>query len=149
MARFVRLPLAAPRAAVVALALALPLPALALVAEPAAALVMFSSPSRNIGCAMDRGFARCDVAKHSWRAPAKPKRCMLDWGNGLLLGRRGRAQYVCAGDTTLQQHGPILGYGRSRTVGSFTCTSRKAGMTCSHSGSGHGFTVSRTRARVF
>lgn len=147
MARLVRLPLAAPRAAVIALALALPLPAL--VAEPAAALVMFSSPSRNIGCAIDRGFARCDVANHSWRAPAKPKRCMLDWGNGLLVGRRGRGQYVCAGDTTLQQRGAILGYGRSRTVGAFTCTSRRSGMTCSRSGSGHGFTVSRTRAKAF
>lgn len=142
MARSVRLPLAA-------LALALPLAVLALAAQPAAALVMFSSPSRNIGCAIDRGFARCDVANHSWRAPAKPKRCMLDWGNGLIVGRRGRGQYVCAGDTVLQQRGAVLGYGRSRTVGSFTCTSRKSGMTCSHSGSGHGFTVSKTRAKTY
>ncbi|MDO8188986.1 hypothetical protein Q5424_20590 [Conexibacter sp. JD483] len=149
MARFDRSPLAAPRAALVALALALPLPALALAAEPAAALVMFSSPSRNIGCAIDRGFARCDVADHSWRAPAKPKRCMLDWGNGVTVGKRGRAQFVCAGDTVLQQRGAILGYGRSRTVGSFTCTSRRSGMTCSRGGSGHGFFVSKTRAKIF
>lgn len=139
MTRSARLPLAG----LVALALLL------LTTGTASALTMFSSPSRNIGCAMDRGFARCDVAKKSWHAPPKPKRCMLDWGNGLLLGRRGRAQFVCAGDTTLQQRGAILRYGRSRTVGSFTCTSRKSGMTCSHSGSGHGFTVSRTRWKVF
>jgi hypothetical protein len=139
MARSVRLPLAG----LVVLALLLTS------AGDAAALVMFSSPSRNIGCAIDRGFARCDVANHSWRAPAKPKRCMLDWGNGLIVGGRGRGQYVCAGDTVLQQRGAVLGYGRSRTVGSFTCTSRRSGMTCSHSGSGHGFTVSKTRAKVF
>ncbi len=42
---------------------------------------------------------------------------MLDWGNGLIVGRRGRGQYVCAGDTVLQQRGAVLGYGRSRTVG--------------------------------
>jgi hypothetical protein len=137
--RSARLPLAA------VVALTLPL----LTAGDAAALIMFSSPSRNIGCAIDRGFARCDVAKKRWHAPPKPKRCMLDWGNGLIVGRRGRAQFVCAGDTTLDPRNRVLPYGRSRSVGRFTCTSRRAGVTCSHSGSGHGFTVSRTRWKIF
>lgn len=128
------------------------LAALLLALAPAAAdakLIMFSAPSHNIGCAMDNGFARCDVANRTWRTPAKPRGCMLDWGNGFLVERRGRGRVVCAGDTVLNPRGPVLAYGKSRSVGAFTCTSRRAGMTCSHSGSGHGFTVSRSAYRVF
>jgi hypothetical protein len=36
-----------------------------------------------------------------------------------------------------------LGYGKSITVGNFKCTSKKAGMRCSVSPSGHGFELSR------
>jgi hypothetical protein len=133
-----------------ALATVVVLALLALLPSAAGAkLVMFSAPSHNIGCAMDNGFARCDVANRTWRTPAKPKGCMLDWGNGFFVERRGRGRVVCAGDTTLNPRGAVLAYGKSRSMGAFTCTSRRAGMTCSHSGSGHGFTVSRSAYRLF
>ncbi|MDO8211786.1 DUF6636 domain-containing protein [Conexibacter sp. CPCC 206217] len=118
-------------------------------ASAQARLVMFSAPSHNIGCAIDNGFARCDVARHTWKAPAKPTSCRLDWGNGMAVGRRGRGAFVCAGDTTLNPRGAVLPYGRSRSVGSFTCSSRRSGMTCRNGANGHGFTVSRTVARAF
>jgi hypothetical protein len=118
-------------------------------ASAGAKLVMFSSPSHNIGCAVDQGFARCDVRSRTWKPPAKPKRCMLDWGQGLLVGATGRGQFVCAGDTTLDPSGAVLPYGRSRGVGRFSCTSRIAGMTCRNARSGHGFTISRTGYRRF
>lgn len=109
----------------------------------------FTTPSGNIGCAMDRQFARCDVWRHSWKAPPKPRGCRLDWGQGMYVFTKGRGRFVCAGDTTINPRAAVLGYGRSRRAGRFTCTSRRSGMTCSHSGSGHGFTVSRTSYRAF
>jgi hypothetical protein len=112
-------------------------------------LVMFSAPSHNIGCAIDLGFARCDVARRTWKPPAKPKRCMLDWGQGMFVERTGRGAFICAGDTTLDPRGAVLAYGRSRSVGRFTCTSRKSGMTCRNRRSGHGFTISRSAYRAF
>jgi len=60
----------------------------------------FQSPSGNIGCVIGRqGGVRCDIRNRDWRPPPKPASCMLDWGFGLTVGRRGRGQFVCAGDT--------------------------------------------------
>ena len=71
----------------------------------------FQSPSGNIGCAIGRqGGVRCDIRNRDWRPPPKPASCMLDWGFGLTLERRGRARFVCAGDTVLGQ-GRRLAYG--------------------------------------
>ena len=62
---------------------------------------MFSSPTKNIGCALDRTAVRCDIRQRNWRPPPKPPSCQLDWGFGLTLDRRGRGRFVCAGDTVL------------------------------------------------
>ena len=69
----------------------------------AAAPRQFQSPSRNIGCAISRRFARCDIRKKQWRAP-RPKGCprFSDFGQGLTVSRHSRrGRVVCAGDTTL------------------------------------------------
>ena len=126
----------------------------ALAAAPAAALKLrtFQSPSGNIGCAIvvsNAGSdARCDVAQHSWKASPKPSSCHLDWGNGLVVGTHGRAQFVCAGDTVLHQ-GPTLAYGNSIRLGKFSCASRSSGIRCVNRATGHGFNASRTVARRF
>jgi hypothetical protein len=123
-------------------------------ADPAVALKVrtFQSPSGNIGCVIlrshDGNEARCDVAHHSWKAPPKPASCELDWGSGLVVGDHGKAQFVCAGDTTLHQ-GPKLAYGDSIKLGKFKCASKRSGMLCRNRANGHGFKVSRTIARRF
>lgn len=108
----------------------------------------FQSPSGNIGCYLSSSGARCDIAQHSWSAPARPKRCDLDWGGGLGVNRRGSRGYVvCAGDTTLHQ-GPRLAYGHRVRGWGMTCTSRMSGMTCRNA-RGHGFRLSRESYRLF
>lgn len=122
--------------------------ALALGPAAAAHAGAFQSPSGNIGCYLSSSGARCDIADHRWHAPAKPKRCDLDWGNGLGINRKGRRGYVvCAGDTTLHQ-GRRLAYGRSLRAGGITCTSRVSAMTCRNA-AGHGFRLSRESYRLF
>jgi hypothetical protein len=110
----------------------------------------FETPSHNIGCFVSAHDARCDVREHSWSPPPEPKYCIkagVDWGGGLVVGPD-RAQFVCAGDTTLG--GPaVLGYGHTAQRGSIVCASARAGMTCSNGANGHGFFVSRDTYRLF
>jgi hypothetical protein len=132
---------------------ALAIVALALAAAPAsAALRLFQSPSRNIGCAVTSGSlgisARCDIAQRDWSPSRKPASCQLDWGQGVAVGATGRAGYVCAGDTTLDA-GPRLAYGKSITLGRLRCTSLTSGVTCTNLRDGHGFSISRQRVRLF
>jgi hypothetical protein len=118
-------------------------------AERASAITSFQSPSGNIGCAIDRqSGVRCDIRDRDWRPPPKPASCELDWGHGLEVGRRGRGHFVCAGDTTLGQ-GRRLGYGKAIRRGRFRCVSRRSGMRCVNRRNGHGFALSRERARRF
>jgi hypothetical protein len=115
---------------------------------PAAGLVTFQSPSKNIGCALDRAFARCDARKHDWKPPPKPDSCSLDWGQGLSIDVSGRGEFVCAGDTTLGS-GKRLAYGKSITRGRFRCASHKRGMRCVNTKNHHGFELSRQKVKRF
>ena len=63
----------------------------------------FETPSHNIGCYLSAHDARCDIREHSWSPPPEPRYCIkagVDWGGGLAVGPH-RAEFVCAGDTTL------------------------------------------------
>jgi hypothetical protein len=128
----------------VALLLLLAAPAVA--AQPS--VVMFSSPSKNIGCVIDRSAARCDIRQRDWRPPPKPRSCELDWGFGLTVDRRGRGQFVCAGDTVLGSR-RTLAYGDSIQRGRFRCVSRVRAMRCVNRRNGHGFALSKQFARRF
>lgn len=114
-----------------------------------AKLTFFKSPSGNIGCAIGNGSVRCDVGDHTWRAP-RPKGCpaISDYGQGVTLFR-GPATVVCASDSVLWDRAPVLGYGRSKAIGSITCTSRQSGMSCRKTTTRHGFFVSKSRYRLF
>jgi Family of unknown function (DUF6636) len=115
----------------------------------ATALSQFQSPSRNIGCAITRRFARCDIRQKQWQAP-RPQGCprFSDFGQGLVVSRRSRrGQVVCAGDTTLGA-GPVLAYGKRIRRGRMHCRSRRRGMTC-RNGKRHGFFISRGSYRRF
>ena len=122
----------------------------------AQALVLFHTPSNNIGCAMsDNGtlgvFVRCDIAEIEWTMPPEPKTMAcreLDYVQGLTMGAKGKPKFFCAGDTVLRQ-GRVLRYGHSRRAGRFTCTSRTSGLTCRNRHNGHGLFLSRASYRRF
>ena len=122
--------------------------ALALVPAQAQAVTFFQSPSGNIGCAISKTGARCDIAQKSWKPSPKPRSCPVDWGNGLSVGRRGKGRFTCAGDTVLRM-GRKLAYGKTVRAGRFRCVSRRSQMRCVNSRNGHGFGLSRQRARRF
>jgi hypothetical protein len=115
----------------------------------AQARVFFESPSGNIGCVLDkREGARCDIREKDWTPPPQPSWCQVDWGYGVQLSRRGRASFLCAGDTAFGG-GRSIGYGESIRRGRFQCFSRKTGMRCVNHRNGHGFKLSRQRVRLF
>jgi hypothetical protein len=104
-------------------------------------LTQFSTPSGNIGCVMSAEAVRCDIRERSWDPPAPPADCELDFGHGIVLSEEGRAELVCAGDTALGGE-EVLEYGETSKVGSYSCTSAAAGITC-QADNGHGFFLSR------
>jgi hypothetical protein len=111
-------------------------------------LVTFHSPSDNIGCVLTARGVRCDIAEHRWTPPPEPKSCDLDWGGGVALDSKGRADWVCAGDTTLHQ-GNALAYGETVKRGRFKCKSKESGMRCVDTDDKHGFFLSRDTVRLF
>ena len=100
----------------------------------------FESPSGNITCVISTGggqpsFAQCEVRSR---------------GVGYSVRRHGRVStYDVAAHDDLAHRRFVLGYGRSVRRGAFRCRSRESGMTCRSLASGHGFKVSRERARLF
>lgn len=117
-------------------------------AGSASAATFFENPRHNIGCAISKSGVRCDVRNRAWEPPPKPDWCGVDWGNGLQVGRRGVASFVCAGDTVLGGK-RVLAYRQSIRRGRFKCTSYRNGVRCVNSRSEHGFKVARRFARWF
>ena len=110
----------------------------------------FSTPSENIACHVSRKAVRCDIRERTWKPPPKPASCKeigLDWGQGIAVGTD-RAEFVCAGDTTLGAP-TILAYGQNSRRGDFRCHSGRRGITCSNAANGHGFFLSRQSYRIF
>jgi len=111
-------------------------------ASPALAEVKsFYSPSKNISCEVSSGGERGAYA--FCQSLQKPR--------SVTLSEQGTLE-VCDGTKCLGD-GPEdafeLGYGKSVKVGNFECTSKKAGMRCSVSPSGHGFELSRDALHRF
>lgn len=117
-------------------------------AASASAFTGFTSPSGNIGCVISKASVRCDIRQRSWHAPPKPSSCDLDWGGGVAVDKRGKAQFLCAGDTTLGA-GSVLPYERSISRGRFHCESQEAGMRCINKRSGHGFYLNKQHYELF
>ena len=113
----------------------------------------FRTPSGNIGCLYTpaSGSAsvglRCDLVSVA-HPPARPSSCRLSYGRAFLLSGTGRARRGCVGDTVLDPHATVIGYGATRHFGPFTCTSRASGLTC-RSRYHHGFTLSRAHQKLF
>jgi len=108
----------------------------------------FETPSSNIGCYIDQRAVRCDIRERNWDPPPPDRPCELDYGQGIALSVRGRADFVCAGDTALG--GPAtLEYGAVTRRGFLRCRSGMKGITCNEVRSGHGFFLAREGYRIF
>jgi hypothetical protein len=114
----------------------------------ASAFSFFQSPSQNIGCVMTKQNVRCDIRQRSFDPPPKPRSCDFDWGNAVGVGKNGKGRFLCVSDTTLGA-GDELAYGDSIRRGRFRCKSLQSGMRCVNKRNGHGFKLSRQRARLF
>jgi hypothetical protein len=108
----------------------------------------FLSPSRNIGCLITGSSVRCDIDEKSYREPAPPASCQLDYGKAVEVGPAGEAEYACVSDSVLGA-GSVLDYNTSTVVGDFGCTSRETGMTCYNLRTRHGFLISREIVDLF
>jgi hypothetical protein len=111
----------------------------------------FESPSRNIGCVVLDGTARCDINHRDWSPPPHPTSCPqeVDFGQGLQVHGSAAGGFVCAGDTALDPSAPVLAYGSESVEGPFRCVSATTGMTCTDTTTGHGFFISIQSYRLF
>lgn len=127
-----------------------------------AAIVQFTSPSRNIDClgTTDAGSVgvSCVVQRASWpKYPPRPASCDLDWSKTEISLFAGRVRLgACRGDVgplCVRGSGSrcrVLPYGKTVAIRSIRCTSRTTGMTCrAADGKGVGFQVSREGYRIF
>jgi hypothetical protein len=128
--------------------------ALALLATPALAddFIYFHTPSDNIHCVLmagDFAGARCDMLALTQSFPKRPDDCDLDWGDAFEVEPGDRQGHVlCHGDTVINPESMELGYGASASLGDVTCLSERSGMTCTNA-EGHGFSISRSRQKLF
>ena len=81
-----------------------------------------------------------------------PNGAGVDW-HGFTLSPTGKGLVNCSGGILYNpatQHPSYvtLAYGRTRRVGSFTCASRRTGLTC-RNGRGHGLFLSRESWRAW
>jgi hypothetical protein len=109
---------------------------------------MFRTPSGNIFCALTATTVRCDIAKRSWTAPAKPASCPLDWGHGLYIDADG-AGLLCAGDSLLNSSTRTLAYDTGLRSGALVCTSESTGLKCVNERTTHGFTLAVAEYTLF
>jgi hypothetical protein len=111
----------------------------------------FKTPTHNIGCNLLGGQARCDIGHHTYALPPRPKSCphIVNFGQGIFVGKSGKGRIVCAGDTAMDPGAPVLAYGSSDHFGAFSCQSRTDGVTCTNLHTGHGFFISIQSYRLF
>lgn len=123
-------------------------------ASPAFAddFIGFQSPTGNIHCAMyiydGSAEARCDLREYTPSFTRPPAGCDLDWGMAFAVGARGKGVLACVGDTVQDPANVVLPYGEAVSLGGISCVSSKAGMTCTN-GEGHGFSVAKSKQRLF
>ncbi len=114
--------------------------------------ITFQSPTRNITCGMfadDYPGARCDMTQLTPSYTTRPSDCDLEWGSSFWIGGGARTgEVACVGDVVGSPPFAVLNYGQSVSLGGVTCRSERTGMTCNN-GSGHGFSLSRARQRLY
>jgi hypothetical protein len=111
-------------------------------------LTGFTNAEGNIGCYIDVDSVRCDVAEPGWTLPPKPADCTLEYGRGIELAEGAEAQFVCAGDSTLNSGSP-LPLGQAIKAGTITCENKLERFTCLDSKGGHGFMISSGTYKLY
>ncbi len=112
-------------------------------AQPAS----FRLPSGNIACDVTADGATCTIASIAYQAPAVAG-CDGRTGHVLALTAGGVA-FACETGPAPKAAGddvPVLQYGKSTTVGDYTCTSATDGVTCVDA-TGKGFQLARAAWR--
>lgn len=123
---------------------------IALTPSPASAYTAFWSPRHDVGCVIDRDYARCDARRQAWSAPARPSWCRLTYGQGLVVTRSGVSGLVCADDTALlASFTRLLPYGGLVRRGRIGCRSTRRGMLCTNYAARTGFLVSSIGYRLY
>lgn len=121
---------------------------------------MLHTRGGKIGCqfasggSLPRAVLRCDIRGGLKPRPPRPKRCSssefdVDWAQGIVLQATGRAQVVCAGDTTLGARGRLLRKGSVWRRGGIACHVLAAQRLVCANARGHGFVLSPRRWRVY
>ncbi|MFI2752830.1 hypothetical protein ACGIF2_05265 [Cellulomonas sp. P22] len=105
--------------------------------EPAA----FSLPSGNIACKMTTDGVTCTIASAVF-ALEGAETCAATEENVFVVDADG-ASTPCAEERAADPDATELPYGRSTSVGDYTCTSATDGVTCVD-GAGTGFRLSRS-----
>ena len=125
----------APRAGVVAVVLVC-----SARASANAAYRAFQSPTGKLGCAF-------------YSDAETPRFVRCDWEGGndraVVVAETGKGKRIKVTDTVRDPNAKMLAYGRTTRFGVLRCTSRRSGITCRSTRSGHGFTVSVDKQRVF
>lgn len=114
-------------------------------------LHFFKSPSGNISCLVyPPDWVRCDIQERDWSPPPRPADCpsQTGYGQGINIAATGRAEFVCAGDTTFEPTARTLNYGQSDRSATHVCTSEASGIRCENR-EGHGFVISRESYDLF
>ena len=115
-------------------------------------LVGVHTPTHNITCVDTGPSLICNIGHADYSATLQ-QHCMstasLDW-HGFELSARGKGQVTCSGGALVM--GSVryttLAYGKTWRHGSFACTSRVTGLTCTNR-AGHGVFISRASYRLF
>ncbi len=112
--------------------------------KPAPALPpsFFSSPSRNVRCALAGATVRCDITKRTYKPGPVPAGCKGSYGSSVYANAT-VAGFGCVRDVV--PAGPVLPYGQTTTYNGTRCTSARDGITCT-TPSGNGFFLSRGKA---
>lgn len=115
--------------------------------------VEFTSPTGNLHCAIDpeHRYAECGASAAEWTPPPTPDDCELDWGATMSVSADGKpADFVCRGDVPFLERDPDeLPYGSVVRTDEIECVSERSGVTCTATGTGRGFTISRASFRFF
>ena len=106
----------------------------------------FVTEDGNVECLMRAKFVRCDITKHFWESPPKPKSCEFDYGSSLGLNKRGKAKWLCVSDAIGANK--VATVGEKIEVGPYRCSVRKKGVVCKYGNSG-GFKLTKTRWEIF
>jgi hypothetical protein len=107
---------------------------------------VFRSPTGNIECRMADDGSRCTIGSRTWQLPQAAGDCPRANGTVVLSGS-GPAFASC--EPSSARSGTSLDYDRALRRGDVTCVSRRDGVECRDSSTGHGFAVARADYRVY